>query len=185
MRVTETALPGVLLFEPVVHGDHRGFFLESWRHDRYADHGVTLPFVQDNHSKSTRGTLRGLHTQTGSSAQGKLVRVVAGRVYDVAVDIRVGSPTFGRYVAVELTAENHRQIWVPPHFAHGFCVLSESAEFEYKCTAYYDPGADLAIRWDDPAIGIPWPISDPVLSAKDRDARTLAEAHDQLPSFEA
>ncbi len=184
MRVTETALKGVLLLEPTVHGDHRGFFLETWRQDRYAEHGIDLPFVQDNHSRSAKGILRGLHTQTGDSAQGKLVRVVSGSVYDVAVDIRVGSPTFGAHVAVELTAENHKQIWIPPRFAHGFCVLSEYAEFEYKCTAFYDPSAELAIRWDDPEIGIPWPISDPVLSDKDRDAPTLAEAGPMLPTFE-
>ena len=184
MRVTETDLPGVLIIEPSVHGDHRGFFLESWHRDRYAEHGIDLPFVQDNHSKSGKGILRGLHAQLGANAQGKLIRVVSGVVYDVAVDIRVGSPTFGRYAATELTAENHSQLWVPPGFAHGFCVLSEAAEVEYKCTEFYDPASELSIKWDDPAIGIPWPITDPILSDKDQKALPLADAHDRLPVFD-
>ena len=183
MRVTETDLPGVLIIEPSVHGDHRGFFLESWHRDRYAEHGIDLPFVQDNHSKSGKGILRGLHAQLGANAQGKLIRVVSGAVYDAAVDIRVGSPTFGRYAATELTAENHIQLWVPPGFAHGFCVLSEAAEVEYQCTEFYDPTAELSIKWDDPAIGIPWPITDPVLSDKDRGALPLAATQDRLPLF--
>lgn len=183
MRVTQTDLPGVLLIEPRVHGDHRGFFLETWHQERYAEHGIDLPFVQDNHSKSTMGILRGLHTQLGKHAQGKLIRVIQGAVYDVAVDIRVGSPTFGKFAAAELTAENHHQLWVPPNFAHGFCVLSDTAEVEYKCTDLYDPASELSIRWDDPAIAIPWPVTDPILSDKDRNAPLLADAHDRLPAF--
>ncbi|MAG57109.1 MAG: dTDP-4-dehydrorhamnose 3,5-epimerase [Planctomycetes bacterium] len=183
MKVIDTDLPGVLLIEPKVHGDTRGFFLETYHQARYQEHGISGTFVQDNHSKSSRGILRGLHTQLRDHAQGKLLRVVSGAIFDVAVDIRVGSPTFGEHYAVELSSENHRQLWVPPHFAHGFCVLSDTAEVEYKCTRHYAVEAELAIRWNDPAIGIAWPITDPKLSAKDQAAPTLQEAMDQLPSY--
>ena len=181
MRVHSTPLPGVVVVEPAVHGDHRGFFVETFHAARYAEAGLPTHFVQDNHSRSRRGTLRGLHYQE-PAAQGKLVRVATGRVFDVAVDIRRGSPTFGRWFGVELSADDQRQLYVPPGFAHGFCVLSEEADFLYKCTAYYAPQHERSIRWDDPAIGIAWPIREPLLSPRDRDAPPLAEAA-VLPSF--
>jgi len=184
MKVIETNLPGVLILEPTVHGDDRGFFLETFHAGRYAAHGIATDFVQDNHSKSGHGILRGLHTQLGDDAQGKLLRVIDGSIFDVAVDIRVGSPTFGHHVTVEISAENFRQLWVPPNFAHGFCVTSESAQVEYKCTRPYAPESELSILWNDPAIGIPWPIDHPTLSKKDQDAPTLEEAHDQLPRYQ-
>jgi dTDP-4-dehydrorhamnose 3,5-epimerase len=183
MKVHQTELPGVLLIEPRVHGDQRGFFIETWHQARYEEAGILGPFVQDNHSRSAKGILRGLHTQLGAHAQGKLVRVVHGAILDVAVDIRVGSKTFGRFTAAELSAENHHQLWVPPGFAHGFCVLTDAAEVEYKCTALYHPESELSIRWNDPALGIPWPIETPTLSPKDRDAPTLAEVVDRLPAW--
>ena len=185
MRVTETDLPGVLIIAPTVHGDPRGFFVETWHRDRYAEHGIDLAFVQDNHSKSGKGILRGLHAQVGAHAQGKLIRVISGAIYDVAVDIRTGSPTFGRHAGIELTSDNHHQLWVPPGFAHGFCVLSDAAEVAYKCTAPYDPASELSIKWDDPSIGIPWPITDPILSEKDQGAMLLADSHERLPAFDA
>ena len=186
MNVRETKLPGVLIIEPEIHGDHRGFFVETWHQERYAALGIDLPFVQDNHSRSGHRILRGLHAQIGASAQGKLVRVIVGAVYDVAVDVRIGSPTYGQHIAVDLTAENKHQIWVPPGFVHGFCVTSEEgAEIEYKCTKLYDADSALTVRWDDPALGIPWPIKEPILSAKDQDAPLLAEVADRLPTFEA
>ncbi|MDQ7010479.1 MAG: dTDP-4-dehydrorhamnose 3,5-epimerase, partial [Mariprofundaceae bacterium] len=152
MKVVETALPGVLVVEPDVHGDARGFFLETFHEARYAQHGIPgndLHFVQDNHSRSRRGVLRGLHFQT-KHPQGKLVSVAAGTVFDVTVDVRTGSPTFGRWMGVELSDENHRQLWIPPGFAHGFCVLSETADFQYKCTDFYDPKDEAGIVWNDP-----------------------------------
>ena len=179
MKITPTALPGVLLLEPKVHGDSRGFFLESWNRQAFdAAVGYEVHFVQDNHSRSARGVLRGLHYQLPPHAQGKLVRVVQGAVFDVAVDVRRGSPTFGRWEGIELSAENHRQLWIPPGFAHGFLVLSETADFLYKTTGYYVPASERAIRWDDPHIGIEWPLSgtSPILSAKDSAAASLAEA---------
>ncbi len=176
MKVIPTEIPGVLILEPKVFGDERGFFLETFHAKRYADAGIPGPFVQDNYSRSVKGTLRGLHFQE-PQAQGKLVQVVAGAVYDVAVDIRRGSPTFGKWVGVELSSENKRQFWVPPGFAHGFCVLSESADFQYKCTALYAPENERAIIWNDPDLAIPWPISGaPKLSAKDAAAPRLKDA---------
>ena len=177
MNIIETSLPGVLLIEPRVFGDARGFFLESWNRRSFAEAGLDLDFVQDNHSRSARGVLRGLHYQIGSP-QGKLVRVTNGAVFDVAVDIRRSSPHFGQWVGYELSAENHRMLWVPPGFAHGFLVLSDTADFLYKCTTLYDPPGDRGIRWDDPAIGIAWPDIGmaPQLSAKDAVAPRLAEA---------
>lgn len=175
MRVIPTALPGVLIIEPQVFADRRGFFLESYHLARYAEHGIDVAFVQDNHSRSTRGTLRGLHYQA-PPGQAKLVRVTAGEVFDVAVDIRWGSPTFGRWVGVTLSAENHRQLFVPTGFAHGFCVVSETADFLYKVTSYYDPSAERGIAWDDPALGIEWPVEDPILSDRDRQHPRLADA---------
>lgn len=175
VNVLETGLPGVLLLEPKVFGDQRGFFLETFQAERYAGIGITAPFVQDNWSRSTRGTLRGLHFQD-PHAQGKLVQVVRGSVYDVAVDVRRGSPTFGRWVGHELSEENKRQLWVPAGFAHGFVVTSADCDFLYKCTDYYRPEAERAIAWNDPALAIPWPFTEPILSAKDADAPLLADA---------
>jgi dTDP-4-dehydrorhamnose 3,5-epimerase len=169
----------VLLLEPSVHGDARGFFLESWNRRAFdAAVGHEVEFVQDNHSRSARGVLRGLHYQLPPHAQGKLVRVVQGAVFDVAVDVRRGSPTLGRWVGVELSAENHRQLWLPPGFAHAFLVLSEAADFLYKTTGYYSPGSERAVRWDDPRIGIQWPIGSmsPKLSEKDSLAPLLQDA---------
>ena len=177
MQVLETVLPGVLLIEPRVFGDARGFFLESWNRQTFAQAGLDLDFVQDNHSRSSRGVLRGLHYQL-ANPQGKLVRVTQGAVFDVAVDIRRSSAHFGRWVGYELSEDNHRMLWIPPGFAHGFMVLSETADFLYKCTTLYDPPSDRGIRWDDPAIGIAWPDvgAPPLLSAKDAVAPLLADA---------
>ena len=166
MKVTPCDLAGLLLIEPAVFGDNRGFFLESWNQRRYRDAGIPLDFVQDNFSLSGRGTLRGLHFQN-PLAQGKLVSVWQGEVWDVAVDIRRQSPTFGRWFGLTLSAENKRQFYVPPGFAHGFVVVSESALFHYKCTELYSPKDEMGFRWDDPAIGIKWPVSNPILSKRD------------------
>lgn len=174
MKVIETALPGVLIIEPKVFGDHRGFFLETFQVERYREAGISLPFVQDNHSRSQRGVLRGLHFQR-SRPQGKLVSVGRGAVYDVAVDINPQSPTCGRFVGVELNDENHRQLWIPPGYAHGFCVLSEVADFQYKCTELYFPADEGGLIWNDPDVNIPWPLEAPQLSAKDQANPTLRE----------
>jgi dTDP-4-dehydrorhamnose 3,5-epimerase len=175
MRVIATELPGVLIIEPQVFEDRRGFFFEPYNLARYAEHGIDVAFVQDNHSRSARGTLRGLHYQA-PPGQAKLVRVAVGEVFDVAVDIRWGSPTYGRWVGVTLSAENHRQLFVPTGFAHGFCVVSETADFLYKVTSYYDPSAERGIAWDDPALGIEWPVEAPILSDRDRQHPRLADA---------
>ena len=167
MRVTTTDIPGVLLIEPDVFRDPRGLFLETYHARRYADAGIPGPFVQDNYSQSLRDTLRGLHYQE-PHAQGKLVMVTDGAVYDVVVDIRKGSPSFGRWYGVELSAENRLQVYVPPGCAHGFCVTSDRASFLYKCTDYYAPGDERGIIWNDPALAISWPVATPILSAKDR-----------------
>ena len=172
MKVVETCLPGVLIIEPKVFGDHRGFFCETFQAERYAEAGITSSFVQDNHSRSARGVLRGLHFQR-TRPQGKLVRVSRGSVYDVAVDVDPASPTCGRYVGVELNDENNKQLWVPPGYAHGFCVLSDVADFQYKCTDYYFPDDEGGLLWNDPDVGIPWPIDTPQLSAKDQNNPTL------------
>lgn len=178
MKIIETALPGVLLIEPRVFGDQRGFFLETWNRERYLDAGFPdVEFVQDNHSRSHKGVLRGLHTQV-ANPQGKLVQVVTGSVFDVAVDIRTGSPTFGQWVGYELNEENHRQLWIPPGFAHGFCVLSDVVDFTYKCTTLYAPGDEAGIVWNDADVGIEWPIDTPLLSDKDAILPCLAD----LPS---
>ena len=182
MRVVPTEIAGVLIVEPDVHADGRGFFLETYHADRYSALGIDGPFVQDNHSRSTAGTLRGLHLQL-RRPQGKLVRVIEGEVYDVAVDVRRGSPTFGRWVAVTLTADNFRQCYIPPGFAHGFCVVSEVAQVEYKCTDLYDPDSEIGIAWNDPALAIPWPVREPVLSPRDRRHPALAELSDKLPAY--
>ena len=185
MKVVETRLPGCVVIEPAVFGDERGFFFETWNADRFGEHGLPTQFVQSNVSSSSRGVLRGLHYQW-PNPQGKLVSVLEGEVYDVAVDIRRGSPTFGQWEAVILSAENKRQLWIPEGFAHGFAVVSERAVFSYLCTAVYDKAADAGVRWDDPAIGVDWPISVPLLSAKDEAAPLLAEvAPERLPIYSA
>ncbi len=178
IRVTRAELPQVLVLEPRVVGDARGFFLESWNaRDFQGATGLDVAFVQDNHSRSARHVLRGIHYQV-VRPQGKLVRVVSGAVFDVAVDLRKSSPAFGRWVGVELSADNHKQLWIPPGFGHAFLVLSEFADFLYKTTDYWSPGHDRALRWDDPTVGIAWPLSGarPVLSDKDGRAPLLADA---------
>jgi dTDP-4-dehydrorhamnose 3,5-epimerase len=184
MNIAPMRLPEVLLIEPDVFGDDRGFFLESWHRAKYAALGLDVDFVQDNHSRSGKGVLRGLHYQL-ERPQGKLVRVVSGAVFDVAVDIRKGSPTFGQWVGTELSQDNHHQLYVPPGFAHGFCVLSDSADFLYKCTDYYAPDDEYGISWNDPAIGIVWPGENFVLSDRDAGNRPLADMGDLLPDYRA
>jgi len=175
MKVTETKLPGVVIIEPKIFGDSRGFFLESYSYEKYRrEAGIELPFVQDNRSHSQRGVLRGLHFQK-SNPQGKLVSVMQGAVYDVAVDIDPKSATFGQYVGVELTGQNHLQLYVPPGYAHGFCVLSDTVDFVYKCTDYYHPEDEGGLAWNCPDLAIDWPITEPVLSAKDLIHPKLAE----------
>ena len=174
MIVTETKLPGVLIIEPKVFGDHRGFFKETFQAERYKKAGLTLSFVQDNHSRSQKGVLRGLHLQK-TRPQGKLVSCSAGAVYDVAVDVDPNSDTFGEYVGVELSAENHLQLWIPPGYAHGFCVLTDTADFQYKCTDLYFPEDEGGLIWNDPEVGIPWPIESPQLSEKDLNLSTLSQ----------
>ena len=181
MKVTDTPLPGLRVIELDSFGDGRGFFMELFRARRYLDAGIDLSFVQDNFSRSVKDTLRGLHFQE-PQPQGKLVQVLQGTVFDVAVDIRRGSPTFGRWFGLELSSENKQQLWIPPGFAHGFCVTSASADFLYKCTEYYVPEADRALAWNDPAIGIRWPTQNPLLSKKDAAAPRLSDAP-VLPSF--
>ncbi len=186
MRVEATDLPGVLLVEPRIFRDSRGFFLETYHEDRYRAAGMPARFVQDNHSLSQRGTLRGLHCQL-TRPQAKLVRCVRGRIHDVVVDIRTGSPKFGRWVAAELDADSARQIYVPEGFAHGFMVLSDEAEVEYKCSDVYVPEDQFSVRWDDPDLNIAWPSADTILSDKDRNApglKTLAAAG-RLPRWKA
>jgi len=178
MKFTPLAIPDVVLIEPQVFGDARGFFMETWQATRFAEAGIGATFVQDNHSGSSGGTLRGLHYQLVQT-QGKLVRVVAGEVFDVAVDLRRSSPTFGHWVGTALSAENKRLVWIPPGFAHGFYVTSDYAEFIYKCTDYYHPQSERTLLWNDPKVGVTWPIpagSEPLLSAKDRAGLPLASA---------
>lgn len=178
MKLIRQTIPDVVLIQPKVFGDSRGFFMETWRADTFAAEGLPSVFVQDNHSRSTRSVLRGLHYQI-RQPQGKLVRVTLGAVYDVAVDLRRSSPTFGRAVGAELSADNKHQLWVPPGFAHGFYVMSDIAEFSYKCTDYYAPEHERSLRWDDPDVGITWPLVEgqlPQLSQKDAAGRLLGEA---------
>lgn len=178
MKVINTKIPDLKIIEPTVFGDERGFFMETWQQQKFEElvTGKPTQFVQDNHSKSKKGILRGLHFQT-ENTQGKLVRVVSGEVFDVAVDIRKASPTFGQWVGEYLSAENKRQLWVPEGFAHGFYVTSEEAEFVYKCTNYYDPNSEQSIKWDDPTLNIDWPISvEPSLSKKDSDAVSFVDS---------
>jgi dTDP-4-dehydrorhamnose 3,5-epimerase len=167
MKVLETRLVGLLLLEPTVFADERGFFLETYRHDVYAARGIAAEFVQDNHSRSVRGTVRGLHYQA-APGQPKLIRVARGSIFDVVVDIRKGSPTFGEHEAFELDDERHRQLFVPNGFAHGFCTLSDVADVVYKVGSYYDAAAERGLAWDDRALGISWPVSEPIVSARDR-----------------
>jgi dTDP-4-dehydrorhamnose 3,5-epimerase len=181
MNVIATELPEVLIIEPRLYGDSRGFFMETYQFERFAAHGISRPFIQDNLSRSSRGVLRGLHLQN-PKPQGKLVTVMRGRVLDVAVDVRVGSPNFSRHIALELSGENRRQLWVPRGFAHGFAVLSETADFFYKCDELYSPEHEIVVRWDDPAIGIAWGIEKPTLSAKDLDAPLLSQVTN-LPEY--
>lgn len=176
MKIDPTAIPDVKLIEPKVFGDERGFFYESWNRRAFAEAGLDIDFVQDNHSRSQKGVLRGLHYQI-QHPQGKLVRAVAGAVFDVAVDLRKDSPTFGQWVGFELSAENKRMAWIPPGFAHGFLVLSDWAEFLYKTTDYWYPEHERSLMWNDPALGIDWPLdAEPILSGKDREGSLLAEA---------
>jgi dTDP-4-dehydrorhamnose 3,5-epimerase len=183
MKTITTRLPGAVVIEPQVFGDSRGFFYESYNETKYREAGIDRRFVQSNVSRSARGVLRGLHYQW-PNPQGKLVSVLEGEVYDVAVDIRRGSPTFGQWAGVMLTAENHRHFWIPEGFAHGFCVVSEFATFAYQCTALYDAKADAGIRWNDAALGIDWPISEPLLSDKDNKTPLLADVPvERLPVY--
>jgi dTDP-4-dehydrorhamnose 3,5-epimerase len=187
MRFLPTDIPGVIIVEPIVRRDGRGFFLETFHATKYAAGGIRGTFVQDNHSSSKMGTIRGLHAQS-RRPQGKLVRVIDGEIYDVALDIRRGSPHFGRWVGTWLSAAGFRQVFIPPGFAHGFCVVTETAQVEYKCTDVYDPESEFCIRWDDPALGIDWPldrIGEPFLSDRDRVARPLAQMVDALPWFDS
>ncbi len=184
MKVEHTELPEVLLIKPDVFGDGRGFFLEAWNQQRFAEHGLKMHFVQDNVSFSRRGILRGLHFQN-PHLQGKLVHVLDGEVFDVAVDIRLGSPHFGRWVGVHLSADNHWQLYVPEGFAHGFCVTSETALFAYKCTDLYQPKAEFSVRWDDPDLAIAWPVPSPSLSVKDQAGLNLKDIPRQaLPLYQ-
>jgi dTDP-4-dehydrorhamnose 3,5-epimerase len=181
MNIVQAPLPDILIVEPKIFGDQRGFFYESFRSDRYTSHGIAGPFVQDNLSRSARGVLRGLHFQN-PRPQGKLVSVLQGRVLDVAVDVRRGSPTFAQHVAIELNDQNRRQLWIPRGFAHGFLVLSDFADFFYKCDEYYSPADEIVVRWNDPTLGINWGIDDPTLSARDTAAPLLADVQ-VLPAY--
>jgi len=182
MEFRHTALAGVILVEPDVHKDQRGFFLETYHLEKYVAGGIPQRFVQDNHSKSKRGTLRGLHAQR-HQPQGKLVRAIEGEIFDVAVDVRRGSPTFGQWVGELLSAENFRQLYIPPEFVHGFCVLSETAQVEYKCTTLYDRDDEFSVIWNDPDIGIEWPVAEPLLSARDAEAPRLRDITELLPRY--
>lgn len=184
VKIEFTHLPGVVIINPVVYQDPRGFFTETYQVRRYVEHGLPGQFVQDNHSRSIRGTLRGLHLQL-TPPQGKLIRVTEGAIFDVAVDVRVGSPSFAQWVGVELTGANFKQLYIPPGFAHGFCVIGDQADVSYKCTDYYFPGDELGIAWNDPAIAIQWPISIPLLSEKDANAFRLKDILSRLPRYKA
>jgi dTDP-4-dehydrorhamnose 3,5-epimerase len=184
VKVATTKLPGVVIIEPMIHRDSRGVFVETYQARRYAEHGLPPEFVQDNHSRSVRGTLRGLHLQL-TQPQGKLIHVIDGVIFDVAVDIRVGSSTFGHWVGIELSGENFKQLYVPPGFAHGFCVISDRADVSYKCTDYYLSGDEVGIAWNDPDIEIQWPITSPLLSQKDMNAPRLKDLLHQLSRHNA
>ena len=178
--VPATGLPEIIVVEPDVQRDPRGFFLETYHVERYRAAGIPGPFLQDNQSRSDGGTIRGLHLQVGRP-QGKLVRVIEGEIYDVAVDVRRGSPTFGKWTGVTVSADNFRQCYIPPGFAHGFCAVSRVAQLEYKCTDYYDPATEIGIAWNDPQLAIRWPVADPILSERDRRHPRLADLTDALP----
>lgn len=182
MKFCPTSLPGVIAVEPDVHHDERGFFFETYHSKRYAAGGIDATFVQDNHSRSGKGMLRGLHMQL-AHPQGKLLRVVEGEIFDVAVDVRRGSPHFGEHVGIMLTAESFRQLYIPPGFAHGFLVTSESAQLEYKCSDFYRPDDELTIAWNDPQLAIPWPIENPTLSPKDAAGSSLKDVIERLPTY--
>ena len=182
MEITPCALPEVLLITPRIFSDSRGFFLESYKENEFARAGITARFVQDNHSRSIRGVLRGLHYQLGQP-QGKLVRAVRGSIFDVAADIRLGSPTFGKWVGVTLDDDRKQSLWIPEGFAHGFCVLSDEADVAYKTTDFYAPSAERGIRWDDPLLGISWPVAEPVLSEKDLRYPLLSPESADLPKY--
>ncbi|MFH1262114.1 MAG: dTDP-4-dehydrorhamnose 3,5-epimerase [Pseudomonadota bacterium] len=181
MRIVPTAIPEVLAIEPAIYRDERGYFLQTWHRNEYGSAGIPTEFVQDSVSRSVRGVLRGLHFQN-PNAQGKIVTATAGAVFDVVVDVRRGSPTFGKWVEKELSSDNRVQLWIPPGFAHGFCVLSESADLSYKFTAHYDPAGERCIRWDDPELGIAWPVADPIVSPKDRESPRLRDCQ-HLPEW--
>jgi dTDP-4-dehydrorhamnose 3,5-epimerase len=174
MKILTTLLPGVVIIEPQVFRDERGFFLESWHARKYAEAGLDVSFVQDNHSRSVKDTLRGLHFQR-TKPQGKLVRAIEGAIFDIAADINPGSPTYGQWVGVSLSADDFRQIYVPPGYAHGFCVVSEVAQVEYKCTDFYDPADEGGVMWDDPVLAITWPTTSPILSRRDQQHPPLAQ----------
>ncbi len=182
MRAVETTLPGVVVIEPTIHGDDRGFFLETYHARKHAALGIPGPFVQDNHSRSKGGTIRGLHLQV-HRPQGKLVRVVQGEIFDVAVDVRLGSPHFGKWFGVVLSAVSHRQLYIPAGFAHGFSVLSDNAEVIYKCTEFYEPSDELGVAWNDPALAIDWRVEEPILSDRDRGHLPLSRILERLPTF--
>ena len=182
MNFLETHLPGVILVEPDVHVDDRGFFLETYQSKRYSGGGITADFVQDNHSNSPRDTLRGLHAQL-ENPQAKLIRVIEGEALDVAVDIRVGSPTFGKYFATRLSSENFCQLFIPEGFAHGFCVTSAVCQLVYKCSNFYDPGSEIVVAWNDPDIAIPWPVDNPRLSERDAAGKPLRDLGERLPRY--
>jgi len=182
VRIVETTLPGVVVIEPDVFKDIRGFFLETYHAEKFKQHGLPTAFVQDNHSKSVGGTIRGLHLQL-RHMQGKLIRVIEGAIFDVAVDVRRGSPTFGRWVGASLSADDFKQVYIPPGFAHGFCVVTPTAQIEYKCTDVYDPASEIGIAWDDAALAIDWPNRQPVLSPRDAANPPLAAFMDRLPTF--
>ena len=184
MKFLPTEIPGVIVIEPDVHRDPRGFFLETYHEPKYREGGISCAFVQDNHSRSGARALRGLHAQI-RRPQAKLLRCTEGEIFDVAVDIRRGSPSFGRWVGVALSAENFRQIYIPKGFAHGFCVTTDAAEVEYKCSDIYLPDDEITIAWNDPAIGIRWPVAEPLLSVRDQAGRTLAELAERLPLYRA
>lgn len=183
IKITKSPIPDVLIVQPALFRDDRGFFTELYQANEYAANGIKQPFVQDNMSRSSKGVLRGLHFQHPKS-QGKLVTVLSGSVLDIAVDIRVGSPTFGRHVSFELTDQNRSQYWIPRGFAHGFIVLSDSADLLYKCDEFYSPADEAVLRWDDPELGIDWRCAAPIVSSRDRKGLTLAQLHSRLPPYE-
>lgn len=183
IRIITTDIDGIVIIEPDFFQDHRGFFFESYNKKRFADHGLDHTFIQDNHSRSPKGVLRGLHYQNSSGAQHRLIRCTVGEIWDVAVDLRVGSPTFGTWFGVDLSAENKRQVLMAPEFAHGFVVLSDVAEVQYKCTGFHNSSAEASLAWDDPDVQIPWPIKDPILSERDRCTGGSLKDYLKKPAF--